>query len=188
MTFYNALLLQIVEKSFEMLQDDLLTLVQMKFFIYLLWKIALCITKKSVILLSWNWTGAELLNICIIRLYLYQPKFLEIIFCYCSYRGLYNLSEEYSIWIFPSSAGLSSSGYSSVFWSFCSWRSCRRGSGDTVMVDAETHVEVFLNLFVRFAYVIDEAFFWFWDYSSWVPYYQDFQIIKCQIIGILVYL
>jgi len=36
MTVHNALLLQIVEKSFEMLQDDLLTLVQMKFFIYLL--------------------------------------------------------------------------------------------------------------------------------------------------------
>jgi hypothetical protein len=27
------------------------------------------------------------------------------------------------------------------------------------MIDAETHVEVFLNLFLRFAYVIDEAFF-----------------------------
>lgn len=36
MSFHNAVLLQIVEKSFEMLQEELLTLVQMKFFIYLL--------------------------------------------------------------------------------------------------------------------------------------------------------
>jgi hypothetical protein len=35
-TFHNAVLLQIVEKSFEMLQEELLTLVQMKFFIYFL--------------------------------------------------------------------------------------------------------------------------------------------------------
>lgn len=36
MTFHNAILLRIVEKSFEMLQEDLLILVQMKFFIYFL--------------------------------------------------------------------------------------------------------------------------------------------------------
>jgi hypothetical protein len=124
MTFHNAVLLQVVEKYFEMLQEDLLTLVQMKFFIYLLWNIAVCINtnKKSVILLSWNWTGAKLSNIWIIRLYLYRPKFLQVIFCCCSYGELYNLS--YSIWISPTSAGLGSSGYSSVFWSLRSWRSC----------------------------------------------------------------
>jgi len=36
MTFHNAVLLQTVEKSFEMLQEELLTLVQIKFFIYFL--------------------------------------------------------------------------------------------------------------------------------------------------------
>jgi len=56
------------------------------------------------------------------------------------------------------------------------------------MIDAETHVEAFLNLFLRVACVIDEAFFWFWDYLSRVPGYQDFQIIRCQSVGILVYL
>jgi len=56
------------------------------------------------------------------------------------------------------------------------------------MIDALTHVEAFLNLFLRFACVIDVAFFWFWDYLSGVPCYQDLQIIRCQSIGILVYL
>lgn len=56
------------------------------------------------------------------------------------------------------------------------------------MIDALTHVETFLNLFLRFACVIDEAFFWFWDYLSGVPCYQDFQIIRCRSVGIVVYL
>jgi len=56
------------------------------------------------------------------------------------------------------------------------------------MIDVETHLESFLNLFLRLACVIDEAFFWYGDYSSQVPCYQDFQIIRCQGIGILLYL
>ena len=47
MTFHNAVWLQIVEKSFVMLHEDLLILVQIKFFIYLLWNIALCINTKK---------------------------------------------------------------------------------------------------------------------------------------------
>jgi len=64
----------------------------------------------------------------------------------------------------------------------------QRGSGDIVMIDALTHVGAFLSLFLRFACVTDEVFFWFWDYFCRVPCYQDFQIISCQSIGILVYL
>ena len=52
MTFHNAILLRIVEKSFEMLQEDLLILVQMKFFIYFLWNIAVYINTKKICYLA----------------------------------------------------------------------------------------------------------------------------------------
>ena len=35
----------------------------------------------------------------------YWPKLSQVIFCYCSYMGLYNKSEEYSTWLSPLFAG-----------------------------------------------------------------------------------
>jgi hypothetical protein len=74
--------------------------------------------------------------------------------------GLYNLSKEYSIWISPS-ADLGSSGtllFSGVFVAEEVAEVGQRRSGDTIMIDVETHLESFLNLFLRFACVIDEVF------------------------------
>jgi hypothetical protein len=53
-----------------------------------------------------------------------------------------------------------------------------KGSGDTTMVDVQTLLEAFVNMSLRYACSIDEAFsckkqnFWSWDYSFQVPDYQ----------------
>jgi hypothetical protein len=65
-----------------------------------------------------------------------------------------------------------------------------KGSGDTTMVDVQTHFKVFLNMFLRSAYFIDKASYYQkakLPYSLRVSDYQDFKSIECQIKGILVY-
>lgn len=80
------------------------------------------------------------------------------------YLGLYNQLEEYSICIAPLSAGLGSSRYSSVFYRVFIAEEVdgveEKKLGDTRMVEVLTLLEAFLNMFLRSACFIDEAFFW----------------------------
>jgi hypothetical protein len=95
---------------------------------------------------------------------------------------LYNWSEEYSIWVSPSSGDLRSSGSSSVFSGALIAEEVDevgdKGSGHTTTDDVWTILEVFLNLPLRSANFIDKTFFLVksnsWDYSPQVPDYQDY--------------
>jgi hypothetical protein len=68
-----------------------------------------------------------------------------------------------------------------------------KGFGDTTTFDIQTPLEAFLNMCVRSACFIDEAFsgkkqnFRSWDYLLEGVDYQDFHIIRCQIEEIVLY-
>jgi len=81
------------------------------------------------------------------------------------YLGLYNQLEEYSICIAPPSAGSGSSEYSSVFYGVFIAEEVdgveENRSRNTKMVEVLILLEAFLNVFLRSACFIDEAFFWY---------------------------
>jgi hypothetical protein len=70
---------------------------------------------------------------------------------------------ENSIRVFPSSADLGSSGFSSLFYGVFKAEDVDgigdSGSGDTAMVYMQTLLEAFLNMSLRSACFIDKAFF-----------------------------
>jgi hypothetical protein len=86
------------------------------------------------------------------------------VFCYCSYNWAveYNQSEEYSSWIFPSSAGSGSSAPSSVFSGV--FIAEEVGVGDKGLGDTAVYVwmllEACMNIFLRSACFITGTFFW----------------------------
>jgi hypothetical protein len=87
-------------------------------------------SKILLICLAQDWACARLSDI-LDSMYT-DIKFLLVIFCYCSCTWLHNWSEEYSIWISPSSAGSGDKGPLLFFWSLHSWRSwCSRRQGVT---------------------------------------------------------
>ena len=98
----------------------------------------------------------------------------------------------HSVWIPLSSASSGSSGSFFVFSWVCVGD---KKSRDTTIVDVQTFLEAFLNMSLRTAGFTDKGFFfghkkknfWSWDYSPQVPYYQDFQLLRCRIKGILLY-
>ena len=88
----------------------------------------------------------------IIRHYLYWPKFLQVIFCYCSYTRATQLSKGYFIRIGTSSVG---SGLSGPFSVFCGIFIAEEvdGAGDkvsrgTTEADVQTLLEAVLNMFL----------------------------------------
>ena len=135
----------------------------------------LFVAKITFIWQAQDHTGSELLNIpdyqmvpnyrifWIIRWYPYWRKFLQVVFCYCSYTWSVqdNQSQEYSIWISPSSAGSGSSGLFSKFPGVFIAEEVGvqdKGSGDTA-VYVQVLLEACLNMFLRSACFIDKAFF-----------------------------
>jgi len=79
------------------------------------------------------------------------------------YLELYNLSEEYSIYISPLSAGSGSSGSSAVFAGGLIAEEVgvgHKGPGDTTTVDVLTFLEFFLSMSLRSPHFDDEAYFW----------------------------
>ena len=94
----------------------------------------------------------------IIRQYLYWPKFLQIIFCSCSYTWAVQLIIE----IFHLDISF-------IRVLLCVSRVFRveevdgvgeSGSGDTTTVDVQKHLGAFLNMSLRSACFLDEVFFW----------------------------
>jgi hypothetical protein len=73
---------------------------------------------------------------------------------------------EHSSCISPSSADLGSSGFTSVFYGVFRAADVNgirdSESGDTIMVDEQTLLEVFLNMALRSACFVDIAFFFVW--------------------------
>jgi len=60
-------------------------------------------------------------------------------------------------------------------------------TGDNTAIDVQTHLNGFLNVSLKSACFLMKLFFLSQDYSPQVLDYQDFQIIRCQITGILLY-
>ena len=110
-----------------------------------------------------------------------RPKFLQVIFCYCSCTWAIQLSREFFyLYISICWASVIRVLYC-IFWSLHSWRiwwGRRQGSWDTTTVDVQILLQAFwkMSLEIRFtkeAFFCYEANFWSWD-----------SLLKCQNIRI----
>jgi len=100
-----------------------------------------------------------------IRWYLYWPKFLQVIFCYCCHTLAIQLSREHLILLSPSSAGLRLSGSSSVLSGVFLAEEVegtrrQRTRRYPAIVDVWTLLEAVLNMSLRFASFTAEVFKW----------------------------
>ena len=124
----------------------------------------------------------------IIRWHQNWPKFLQVIFCYCSYtfaaqllRGAFHLDISFICWF-----GVIRVLFC-VLWSLHSWRSQWSGTRyQEIPQQLYKHLwGAFLNMSLRYACFIDGTFcgnkqnFWPWDYSPTMPDYQHFRSTAC---------
>jgi hypothetical protein len=134
----------------------------------------------------------------IIRWYLHWPEFLQVIFCYCSYnwalqliRAVFHLDIWLSCWFRVIRVLFC------AFWSLHSWRSWwTRDKGQEILQQLlyRQYWRPFwtcpwdLPVSMMKLFSGKKQNFRSWGYSLHVPDYQDFQIIRCQIKGILLHL
>jgi len=109
--------------------------------------------------LTQDWTRAELPYVPNYQTVPVLTKFLQVLFCYCSYilavqllRGVFHLDISFPCWFRTLFCFLVSSKLRTLMEG--------KGSEDTTMVDVQTLLKAFLNMFLRSVCFIDETFFW----------------------------
>ena len=119
-----------------------------------------CMYSKILLFqLTQDWTGAELPYVPNYQTVTVLTKFLQVLFCYCSYilavqllRGVFHLDISFSCWFRILFCFLVSSKLRTLMEG--------KGSEDTTMVDVQTLLKAFLNMLPRSVCFIDETFFW----------------------------